>query len=110
MSIEQTFISAIRSKTSLEVTWKDSSRIVCPYRIGWKTTTKKGQHENVLVYQIGGHSERGLEPRGSTRNFRCWNLDDINSAHPVDAAWYVPSVFSQKHSECVDEVIAEARF
>lgn len=107
MTIEQTIVSAIRSKKPLEVIHQNHRKLVCPFRIGWKETEDKGIYKNVLVYQFGGYSSKGLEPDGSMDNFRCWNLDDIRSATPIDTEWHHPRGWSTMRSTCVDQVIAE---
>ena len=109
MTLEQVLISAIHDKTSLEVMYQGFARIVCPCRLGWKTTEKDGFHKNFFCYQIGGYSKSGLKPDGSMDNFRCWNLDEIRSALPVNAPWFCPPVWPKEPSQCIDDVIAEVR-
>jgi len=108
MSLEQVLLSAIRDKTSLEVMYQGVARVICPWRLGWKTTEKSGPHKNLLCYQIGGYSASGLKPHGSMENFRCWNLDEIRSALPVSTPWYFPQTWPKEPSTCIDDVIAEA--
>ena len=64
MSVEQVLISAIRNRISLEVSYKGHARLIAPVRLGWKTTDKEGLHKNLMCYQFGGYSSRGLKPDG----------------------------------------------
>jgi len=106
MSIEQVIISAIKNNTSLEVVYKNSSRKISPIRFGWKTTEGEGTHKNIFCYQSGGYSSKPLEPDGSMDNFRCWNLEKISSAVPVNDKWRSAKDWTMHKSECIDEVIA----
>jgi hypothetical protein len=109
MNAEQVLMSAIDNKISLEVMYQGHARIVCPCRLGWKTTEKNGLHKNFFCYQIGGYSRSGLKPDGSVDNFRCWNLEEIRSALPVNAPWYCPQAWLKGPSQCIDDVIAEVK-
>jgi len=106
MSVEQVLISAIREKISLEVTYKGRSRLISPIRFGWKTTEKHGLHKNLMCYQFGGYSSSGLKPNGSMDNYRCWNLEDITSAVPIQADWHGGYGWPKEPSNCIDNVIA----
>ncbi len=106
MSVEDVIISAIHHKVSLEVIYKGHKRWISPVRIGWKTTDKDGLHKNVFCYQFGGYSSRGLMPNGSMENYRCWSLDDIQSAVPIQSGWHGSYGWSKEPSNCIDDVIA----
>lgn len=106
MTVEDVIIAAIRQKVSLEVVYKNHARHISPVRIGWKTTDKEGLHKNLLCYQFGGYSSRGLKPLGSPDNYRCWHLDDISSAVPIDSTWHGAYGWPRERSNCVDDVIA----
>lgn len=54
---------------------------MCPYRIGW---SRKGDY-NLINYQFGGYSETGLEPDGSSGNWRCERVASISAAYIMDA-------------------------
>jgi hypothetical protein len=106
MSVEQVIIAAIRDKISLEVNYKNHSRLISPIRLGWKTTEEEGLHKNVFCYQFDGYSSSGLRPNVSPENYRCWNLSDIYSAVPVRAPWYGSEGWPRERSSCIDDVIA----
>ena len=106
MTVEQVLLSAINNKTSLEVIYQNQTRLIAPIRYGWKTTEKEGLHKNLMCYQFGGYSSRGLGPDGSMQNYRCWNLEDISSAVPIEAPWHGGYGWPKERSSCIDDVIA----
>ena len=106
MSIEQVLISAINNKSSLEVFYKGHLRRISPVRFGRKTTEKDGLHKNLMCYQFSGYSSRGLKPDGSMENYRCWNLEDITTALPIEAPWHGGYGWPKEGSTCIDDVIA----
>lgn len=106
MSVEQVLISAIQNRSSLAVNYKGNQRLISPIRLGWKTTEKEGLHKNLMCYQFGGYSSQGLKPAGSMDNYRCWNLEDISSAVPIQAEWHGGYAWPKERSNCIDNVIA----
>lgn len=106
MTVEQVLVSAIENHISLEVVYNKESRLISPVRIGWKTTKKEGLHKNLFCYQFGGYSSRGLAPDGSMENYRCWNLQGIASANPIEAKWHGGYGFPKEPSNCIDRLIA----
>jgi hypothetical protein len=42
---------------------------------------------HVLYYQSEGYSSRGLQPEGSSGNWRCNRISDIATAEIIDVAW-----------------------
>jgi len=45
---------------------------------------------DVLYCQYEGYSSRGLQPEGSSGNWRCNRISDIATAEIIDAAWRQP--------------------
>jgi hypothetical protein len=109
MTVEQALISAINHQVSVQVDHQGHSKWISPVRLGWKTTKKDGLHKNLFCYQFGGYSSRGLKPDGSMDNYRCWNLDDVTSVLPINAAWHGGYGFPKEPSDCIDDVIAGPR-
>ena len=57
MSVRDTIIRAIQEKRPLRIVRDGQVRLTCPYQIG--LSAKQGH--NLLHYQFGGYSQRGLE-------------------------------------------------
>ena len=78
-------------------------RLLCPHRLGWN---RRGQ-PRVLCYQYGGESERGLEPVGSSANWRCMAVDDLSGVELLEGAWRTAPNHSRPQT-CVAEVDVDA--
>src|ERR1700736_5270779 len=52
---------------------------------------------NLLYYQYEGYSSRGLQPEGSSGNWRCNRISDIATAKIINAAWRQP-IQNLKHA------------
>ena len=76
-------------------------RRMCPHMIG----TKMGR-EKALFYQFGGESQSGLASPGSSENFRCMFLDELEIVEVVDGRWMTAGDgLWKKHAQgCVDWV------
>lgn len=79
---------------------------MCPYRIGW---SRKGDY-NLINYQFGGYSETGLEPDGSSGNWRCERVASISAAYIMDGPWHEPIVKPKTRGHCVVTVEAEVDY
>jgi hypothetical protein len=101
--VRDTFIRAINEKRPLRVMREGHERFICPYRIGRSSK----QEYNVLHYQYGGYSQRGLGPDGSSSNWRCHHLDSFSEAEIIDAPWRGPTVKPKTRGACVVDADAE---
>lgn len=80
----------------------EPARKICPYRLG-----KSGEDDqNVLYYQYEAYTSRsgGLQPDGSSANWRCNHIADIETAEIVDEPWHQPI---QKPKTCGPCVVSE---
>ena len=73
-------------------------REVCAHTLG----TKNGK-EQVLVFQFGGESSKGLPEGGE---WRCLPVDGISEFQELDGPWRTGERHSQKQT-CVDNVDLE---
>jgi len=84
----------------------EPERFICPIRIG---LSSRGER-NVLYYQFGGYSSRGLQPDGSERNWRCNHVTDIETAEILDGPWHEPFNKPKTRGPCVKEIDEEVPF
>jgi len=84
----------------------EPERFVCPIRIG---LSSRGDR-NVLYYQFGGYSSRGLQPDGSDRNWRCNHVADIATAEILNGPWHEPLNKPKTRGPCVKEIDEEVPF
>jgi hypothetical protein len=75
--------TAVASKRPIEANYDQRPRLFCPYRLG---RNQKGQLR-VLCYQYGGQSRSGLQPAGSTVNWRCLVLEKLSRVKLLEEAW-----------------------
>jgi hypothetical protein len=64
---------------------------------------------NVLYYQYEGYSSRGLQPEGSSGNWRCNRIADIATAEIIDAAWRQPIQKPKTRGNCVGLLDVEVK-
>lgn len=91
---------AILDRNILAVSYRDSIREVCPHVLG----RKKGQ-PYTLLYQFAGESSSGLNPDGSTDNWRCLRIDQLShvALRKAGLEWHTASNYSEMQN-CVDEI------
>ena len=66
----------------VESIWR-SLRLFCPHRLG----RNRAGDRRVLCYQYGGESESGLEPIGSSANWRCIAIEKLRQVELLDGEW-----------------------
>jgi len=91
--------AAMLAKKPISITYQGYSREVCAHVIG----TKNG-HEQVLMFQYGGGSSRGLPPGGQ---WRCMPVGGIGSVQVLNGPWKTGVNTHQKTQTCVDQVDVE---
>jgi hypothetical protein len=74
---------AIRNRRPISAVYHELPRLFCPYRLG---RNSKGQLR-VLCYQFGGESRSGLEPSGSSENWRCIALEKLTGVRQFEGPW-----------------------
>jgi hypothetical protein len=75
--------NAVASRRPIEATYHRLPRLFCPHRLGGN---KEGQLR-VLCYQYGGESESGLQPAGSSENWRCIALEKLSKVKLRKDRW-----------------------
>ena len=90
--------TAIASKQPMEAYYHGHHRLFCPHRLG---RNRQGQLR-VLCYQYGGESESGLQPQGSSANWRCVVLEKLNQVKLREDAWRTAPNHSRPASCVID--------
>lgn len=96
--IYQLVWTAVASKRPIEAHYHRRHRLFCPHRLG---RNRKGQLR-VLCYQYGGESESGLQPAGSSANWRCVALEKLSKVRLLEDAWRTAPNHSRPASCVVD--------
>jgi hypothetical protein len=106
MSIYDTLRQAVAAQKPCVISKPgESERKICPYRLG---ASDQGDM-NVLYYQYDGYTSRpgGLQPDGSSANWRCNHVADIGMAGIIDEAWHGPTVKPKNRGPCVINLVVE---
>jgi hypothetical protein len=76
-------------------------REMCPHVIG-----KKKGRAHTLLYQFAGESSSGLQPDGSSANWRCLRVDELSDVaiKKSTGEWHTASNYSAAAQHCVDEI------
>lgn len=96
-------VEAMRRKSPIEATYKERRRMLCPHVLG---RNKAGRWQ-VLCYQFGGESSRGLERGDSSSNWRCIPLQGLDAVELLDLPWHS----GVKHSDiqtCIEYIEIDA--
>ncbi|MBZ5667754.1 MAG: hypothetical protein LAO30_24565 [Acidobacteriia bacterium] len=98
MNVYETLRMGVLAKKPCKISKSgEPERKICPYLIG-----KSNDGEvNVLYYQYGGYSSRGLREDGSSANWRCNRISDISNAEIVDEPWHQPLEKPKTRGSCV---------
>ena len=83
-AIHDLIADAMLRKSPIEAIYKDHRRMLCPHVLG---RNKAGRWQ-VLCYQFGGQSSRGLRPGDSANNWRCIPLNGLSSVELLDLPWH----------------------
>ena len=75
---------AVMNRSPIAATYHGCQRLLCPHRLGWN----RRRQPRVLCYQYGGESESGLEPLGSSANWRCIVVEDLRDVEVLAGAWH----------------------
>lgn len=100
MNVNDILHQAILSKKPCVVSKPgEPQRKICPYRLG---KSAKGE-QNVVYYQYAGYTskEGGLQPDGSTENWRCNHVEDLDFAQIIDENWHEPAQKPKTRGKCV---------
>lgn len=95
---------AIENKRQIFGTYLGRYRKLCPHVLGF--TNGKAQ---ALFYQFGGESNSRPIEAGSTRNWRCMELDLLEIEQVQDGEWHTANNH-QVPQHCVQKVDIEVRF
>jgi hypothetical protein len=75
--------AAVGNKQPIGALYHGRRRLLCPHRLG---RNREGQLR-ALCYQYGGESDSGLEPAGSSANWRCIALEKLSKVELIEGAW-----------------------
>jgi hypothetical protein len=109
MSVYEIIKAALMARHPLLIVRKGKPRYVCAHVLGTKIDNKAGRsRQNCLFYQWAGESEKGLGPDGSSLNWRCMHVDEIESAEILkNEPWHTVKGLPTQVSFCVDVVDAK---
>lgn len=94
---------AIVNKRQILARYHGHPRVLCPHILGYKDGK-----EHCLFYQVGGTSRSGLGPRGSSQNWRCMDLDELDDVSCREGAWYTGHHGTDEHDKpqsCVEQIV-----
>jgi len=95
--------TAVANKQPIEATYQGRLRLFCPHRLG----RNRAGRPRVLCYQYGGESQSGLQPVGSSANWRCVELEKLSRVKLLEDAWHTAPNHSRPAS-CVVEADIDA--
>jgi hypothetical protein len=95
--------TAVANRRPIEADYQGRHRLFCPHRLG---RNREGQLR-VLCYQYGGESRTGLDPVGSSANWRCVALEKLSKVKLVEDGWRTAPNHSRPAS-CVAEADIDA--
>ena len=82
-ALYETVYKAVESRRPISAVYHEHPRLFCPHRLG---RNSKGELR-VLCYQYGGKSESGLDPPGSSSNWRCIALEELSKVRLLRGPW-----------------------
>jgi hypothetical protein len=97
LSVHDVLRKAIETRHCVRIMASGFAREVCPLALGYKGTRQK-----VLTFQYRGGSVSGLAPGGA---WRCFFLDEISAAEPIDEAFQVGQYPVAKIEASLDYVV-----
>jgi hypothetical protein len=74
--------TAVEGRHPIAAVYKHRRRLLCPHRLG---RNRQGQLR-VLCYRYGGESESGLQPAGSSANWRCIAVEKLSVVKLLEGA------------------------
>ena len=95
---------AILRKRIVVATYRNHRRLMCPHTLGWKNG-----REHALLYQFNGTSDSGLGSPGSTRNWRCVFVDELENVLVQDGDWHTCTIHTRPQT-CVDIIDVEVGY
>ena len=102
-AIHDFIAAAMLRKSPIRAVYKRRSRMLSPHVLG---RNKDGRWQ-VLCYQFGGESSRGLEHGDSPANWRCIPLNGLSAVELLDLPWRT----GVKHSNiqtCIEYIELDA--
>jgi hypothetical protein len=91
--------SAIVHRRPIAAVYRGRRRLLCPHLLGWN----KQRRLQALCYQYGGDSESGLQPVGSSDNWRCLAVENLSQVELIDGTWQTAENHSRPQN-CIEEV------
>ena len=91
--------AAIVHRRPIAALYRGRKRLLCPHLLGWN----RRRRLQVLCYQYGGDSESGLQPAGSSDNWRCLALENLSQVELLDGPWQTAENRSRPQN-CIEVV------
>ena len=91
--------AAILHRRPIAALYRGRQRLLCPHLLGWN----RQRRLQILCYQYGGDSESGLQPVGSSDNWRCLAVDNLSHVELLDDSWRTAENRSRPQN-CIEEV------
>src|SRR5271168_1083215 len=91
--------AAIVHRRPIAALYRDRRRLLCPHLLGWN----RHRRLQVLCYQYGGDSESGLQPLGTSDNWRCLAVENLSQVELLDGPWQTAENHSRPQT-CIEEV------
>jgi len=91
--------AAILHRRPIAALYRGRRRLLCPHLLGWN----RQRRLQVLCYQYGGDSESGLQPAGSSDNWRCLAVENLSQVELLDDLWQTAENRSRPQN-CIEEV------
>lgn len=96
--------NAIINKQQVKARYNGYYREMCPHALG----TKNGKRQ-ALFYQFGGEASSGHISPGSSTNWRCIPVDELQIIEVVSGTWHTASNHSRSNT-CIDIIDVEVAF
>src|SRR5437868_1641513 len=91
--------TAIMERRAIAAIYHGQPRWLCPHVVGW---SKQGRLQ-VLCYQYGGASQRGLRPEDGYANWRCMALEGLSHVKWRNDPWQTAE-FGSHLQTCVERI------
>lgn len=92
----ETLRHAINTRQQVTGLCNGLNREFCPHLLG-----RGASGWNVLVWQFGGQSEKGLPPEGA---WRCFNLSDLKNLATHEGDWHRGFSGGRGEQRCVKQI------
>jgi hypothetical protein len=90
--------SAIKQKRPIRAIYDNYQRELCPHAMGWKDNVM-----NVLCFQFGGSSSKGLPIIGE---WKCMQVDKLRNVSLQSGEWHTSKMHTRTQT-CIDQIVIQ---